>query len=98
MKKILLIIICEICLLGITGCGMSKKNMIEKATKLNVKVLNSELDSNFKTAKDKYEGNIYEISAGVISVEEKYAKVELYNTDVTSDYLEVYFNSDDLKK
>lgn len=97
-KKLLVTLICGVLLMGITGCGMSKENMIEKASMLNVKTLKNDLKSNFKNAKEKYEGNIYEISAGVISVEDNYAKVELYNVDVTSSYLEVYFSSDDLKK
>ncbi len=97
-KKILLTILCGVCLIGLTGCGMSKEEMIKESKSLNGKQLYKDLTSNFKSAKEKYEGNIYKISAGVISVEEKFAKIELSDIDFDKDYLEVHFNSDDLNK
>ena len=97
-KKIWYILLMGVLLVGLTGCGESKEAMLEKATKLSVKDLRKELYDNFKTAKEKYEGNVYEISAGIISIEEKYAKIELHNIDVDREYLEVYFSDEDLTK
>ena len=94
-KKILSILLMVVLLIGLTGCGESKETMLEKSTKLSVKHLKKDLYENFKIAKEKYEGNVYEISAGVISVEEKFVKIELHNIDVDREYLEVYFEEEE---
>lgn len=98
-KKLMLSLFIFICLFFITGCGkVSKENMIKDATKLSIKTLEADIDANYKNAKDKYEGNIYSMVGGIISIEENFAKVELYNVDVDTSYLEVHFDNDDLKQ
>lgn len=99
MKKIYGGLLLVIIIILLTGCNnISKEDMINKSTKLDLHTLTSDLDSNYKNAKEKYENNIYSITAGVISVEEKYAKIELYTMDDVDDYLEVHFNDSDLNQ
>lgn len=99
MKKIISIILILIILIGLTGCSMSKERIIKKSTRIYVGDLTNELNLNFKTAKEKYEENIYEITAGVISIEENFAKLELSDeTFCEKQYMEVYFKDDDLRR
>ena len=98
-KRITILLFILIGVISLCGCGkISKEEMIRNSSKLGIKTLTSDLDSNYNTAIDKYKNNNYRIVAGIISVEEKFAKVELYNIDNEKSYLEVHFNNDDLKK
>lgn len=98
-KKLLTSLLVLATLFFITGCGnASKEDMVKKATDLSIRTLKSDITANYKNAKDKYEGNVYSMVGGIINIEDNFAKVELYNVDVESSYLEVHFNNDDLKK
>ena len=98
-KKYLLGLLVILGIFTITGCGsyISKEDMLSQAKDLSVDMLVDDLELNFKNAKEKYTGNVYQITAGVMSVEDNFAKLELYGNDYTEEYLKVYFDSDDLK-
>jgi len=99
MKKILYILLVAIIVLSLTGCTISKERMLEKSKKIYVDELREELEVNFKKAKKKYKGNIYEIDAGVISIEEDFAKIALGDYGFyDKEYLEVHFKDKDLEK
>lgn len=97
-KKLLGILFCGILLFGLTGCGVSKEEMIKQSTKLTFQVLEADIISDLEMAKEKYIGNVYEISTGVIFKSDEYAKMSNYQTLYT-DVLEVHFsNKTDLEK
>lgn len=98
-KRILVSLLVFTTLFLITGCvNASKEDMVKKATDLSIRTLESDITANYKNAKDKYEGNVYSMIGGIINIEDNFAKVELYNVDVESSYLEVHLNNNDLKK
>ena len=99
MKKVLYILLSLIIINNLTGCSNSKESMLEESKKISVDKLTEEIRTNFKKAKKKYVGNVYEIDAGVFSIEDKYAKLSLRDSYLHErEHLEVYFSDDDLEK
>ena len=89
-KKLFLFFIIAI-LFTLTGCQMSKEDLIKNTKSFNEYIFSEEYKTNQKAANEKYKNNKYLFFGYVDSVEDNYAiiKAQMYE-------YEVYFNDKDL--
>ena len=70
MKKIILLtLLCGTLILGLTGCGMSKDNMLKDAKELDLEELVQDIENNVISAEEKYKEKIFKITATVDSID-----------------------------
>ena len=91
-KNILLIIMCGLFFVSLTGCGTQTPNDAER---LELKTLFQDMSDNVAAAEKKYDKNYYKIDVSVMNLETKYFTYR-YNTGNKVYSIDIFMSQDEL--